>query len=1666
MDFGPDYGNELSVQQQHVSRSRGWIWTCATMRGVSWRSLMVRAPFLRWFWVLVCFGLVRVGEASHPGPSGTWTFGVANPSGLNHKLDHIAHLEGDVWLMSETQLSQRGLSGFCKGLKTVKAPWNAVPGAPCPVRGSTETGSHSGVMMLSRFPARPLPHSFGEAYDSARLQVAGFVVGQVWVTAGILYGLPCNATHVQAKFQTDSLLAELVDRVACCGHGFRAIGGDFNYDTHELTQLKRLQEMGFREVQDLSAYRFGTSVLPTGRGKRRIDHLWISPELQQLFVGLQMRSDLWADHVAVEGVFAQIGASPTIDGWHMPQPFPWPAQWTCQVDFDVSVDSSVAYATMWHQLEGQAKWWVGQQGRVVSANQCGRGQTVTTAPRHVYTCPGKKARKGDVQPTFLGVSLSHARIFRQLRRLQSLHRLLQHGCDTWNACINRDDTWKAILAAAGFPSGFGLWWGDHGLQPSFGLCLPRVCPSVSEVGGMFDSFHAWVKQYEAGLAQSRYHHAKQRREYDLNFVFKDCKPDPLPKVDTLLDRVEGHIEEVREEDSSLVLVDPITMLPGAPVVVNGRAVDVLHHEADQVWVMSVDGILPGHTLVQEKPVCSDREILKRFAEVWEPRWQKLSHVAEGQWTQIAAFIERTFRPIKWEHKAWDVDRFCHAVSHKKKVAAKGPDGVSQPDLAALPKGGCEAHVKFFQSVEQGQAWPIQVATGFVTSLAKHLQAQAVDQFRPVTVYSLVYRLWSSERAKEALRSVAKVVPGSVQGGLPRRQAKAIWYEVAQALETAYVDNEPLHGIMLDLTKAFNMLPRFPLWVALRALDFPKGVLRAWVGFVSGQARRFRVRQSVGEGLQSCRGLPEGCALSVFGMVIVDWLLDEWLQQLSVSVDLQAFVDDWGVLFRDADTFHVVWRAILDFTQLMDLTLDMAKSKLWSTHAAARGQFRETALHVAYTARNLGAHQNFTRHCWNSVLQSRLKQMPEVWSRLRASLSPYRAKVRALAMLGWPRALHGISVVHLGHSHYKVLRTGAMRSLRAERKGANPVLHLSTNGMHVDPEGWTILQTLRDVRELGGYEKMERLLSLFASRDVDLPKNGPTAVLLTRLERLGCAVNTNGLVQDRFGSFNLLGLSWDELLLRVRMSWGVVLQQEVGHRASFQGIDMVDLGELQLSLRQFGQMDLVYLRCHLDGTLYTQNGRAKFESNTSDRCPWCGEKDGFYHRAWKCPHFADCRSHLTAEQLDLVPSLPLCLSAHGWPVMLPEWEVFSGWLLGGHGLKQLSSFELPKITHDRLVDVFVDGTAAHPKEAKLRYAAWAITCVPGGPGSLDNQVVAGGHVEGLIQSPYRAELTAMLEALRWATRQNVRVRIWCDCQGVCQGVRRLQRGGVVKVNGPHSDLWQEIAQLLADREKEDVVVCKVVSHGDYQQATSPLEEWVYWHNALTDHAVNKINELRPQGFWVAWNGLAKALEQHRKLHLAILFTLLKSGRKAHREQQVVPKVPVVPVRREVKMPVPPSCWTLSDKTVKRYGRGNAQAFHQWWTAVGNSMLQSEHQLVWISGVQLFAAFNLATAYVGPFVWRKRWYSVGDDIPDQARVSWGSRVKPFLLMMRSYLAQQGVKLCQKLTKPRSAAVSRWVVSYRLRWHDALVDQVDDALFHLKGRQLVTASDLADLRPPRTG
>ena len=351
-----------------------------------------------------------------------------------------------------------------------------------------------------------------------------------------------------------------------------------------------------------------------------------------------------------------------------------------------------------------------------------------------------------------------------------------------------------------------------------------------------------------------------------------------------------------------------------------------------------------------------------------------------------------------------------------------------------------------------------------------------------------------------------IAPEGVRGGIPSRQAKSIWYEAAVLLEQAHLDSVPFIGIVADLSKAFNMIPREPIWLALAAMGVPHWFIKTWASFVQCQSRRFKVRTSIGPAHYSDVGYPEGCALSVCSMAVIDLLLDWWLRPVDPTIQVYSYVDDWQILHRALNQQTAILQSLWSFVDAVLMKIDKSKSFVWAVSSQDRKALRQTSpLKVVLHAKELGAHMNFCKRSGNRSLLDRIADMAHTWTLLRSSLSPYLHKIIALRMLAWPRSLYGVSIVNVGPLNFGSLRTGALRGLRQDRIGCNPVLHLPLHGFTVDPEGFAILQTIKDAREHANCDAFRSLLSLFCAAPSEFPTNGPVGIFSATgcKTRVGC-----------------------------------------------------------------------------------------------------------------------------------------------------------------------------------------------------------------------------------------------------------------------------------------------------------------------------------------------------------------------------------------------------------------------------------------------------------------------------------------------------------------------------------------------------------------------------------
>ena len=223
-----------------------------------------------------------------PNPPGL--LGVCNPSGLPGKSTLLAGVSADVIAVSETHLTSNARSMLQTSLKSHSDYKYVVTGAPLAPRSTASgAGHYSGVATVSRVPCRALCAQWPlDMYETGRTMISGALVNNTWITGATVYGYPQGKTHPNAFDRTVALLDATFDHMTTVATGPRYFCGDWNFKPRHLDVCQRLQLLGWREVQDLWYLRTGQVPQLTCKQATRKDFLWLSPELVDSFLGLEV----------------------------------------------------------------------------------------------------------------------------------------------------------------------------------------------------------------------------------------------------------------------------------------------------------------------------------------------------------------------------------------------------------------------------------------------------------------------------------------------------------------------------------------------------------------------------------------------------------------------------------------------------------------------------------------------------------------------------------------------------------------------------------------------------------------------------------------------------------------------------------------------------------------------------------------------------------------------------------------------------------------------------------------------------------------------------------------------------------------------------------------------------------------------------------------------------------------------------------------------------------------------------------------------------------------------------------------------------------------------------------------------------------------------------------
>ena len=1424
-------------------------------------------------------GCFRWGEARHPGPEeAIFAISFSNPSGIWGKESHVLDLPPGILTFAETHLSSVTLPKTISHLRSNAARSHrrlrVLPSVPVSLRPNSQSaGVWSGILHLSDLGCHSVSFPWpGGEFQLGRVQTSKFFMQNKAILGCTAYGWPTSPSWPHAKKATASLLQQITENFIVGTHGLRFLSADINGSDEDFPILAYWESLGWIEVQSLQQLRTGDTPLPTCRGRTRPDRLYLSPELASWFHSFELR-DVFADHSTLIANFKMPVNQVPLSRWPMTTKIPWPSvdlqAWHAadvtapsHVDF---ADSTCFLRAFGQSYEGSFTGYCNELPNLaLPPGACGRAAALAPRIFLEQTPFVRPSRQGEEKAAAGTLTRPLCHWFKQLRRLQSLLHNLRSNSTSPTAVSYRLLTWSSIRSAAGFAPNFVDWWPSrlHRVQGS-PLLWPTCLPSVALLECLFMDFRTNYRAYESWHLCQQKRIAQEAMKESLGKAFKAVIGKPQLSLDHLEKRASASIVNVDPVTHAVTVDSDIPCTEKCVFRLDGVPASVVPVGPRSFQVHSDLLLCPGQELQVSEWLTDPVGILEEVRQFWALRWQRHAQVPAGQWDRVLQFIDAYTDPLPFEASPLSVAQWDVTNQRYQAHAARGPDSFDHLDLRRMPSSYKSALVSMFNSIESGLAWPQQLLLGTGHCLPKHSQAALINEYRPIIVYSVLYRSWASWRSTGFLKTLSQCCGPRVKGFLNHREAGDVWFMVQALIEGAHMTGTSLMGCSTDVEKAFESIPRRPLRRLALALGLPSCIVDAWFRFLDSQARRFSLSGIIGASTSSDCGLPEGCGMSVLGMTLLDHCWDVYQAVFAPASVPLSYVDNYAILSTSLLSLLRGFASLSTFMDMWTLRLDARKTYMWAVEPSFRAAIRQLGFSVKHISNELGGALAFSRRSPVSLQLERIQSLDSSWNALRRLQLPVRWKEQIIRQAFWPKALHAAVITPMPRRHLASLRTKAVRALGHGNAGAHPGIRLCllSSSPDTDPAFYQLHRCFMDFLRL--LRKAPSLLDVW--RDVVMgsarPTSGPFAKLNELCAQIAWTVTDPPCVEDHDGVLlNLLTIPTDALYYLLWEAWLQSLAREVAHRKDFDGLHGLHWF-FSGGARGYDSLQLAQLAALREGAFITRQHKGKFDLFTGDRCVHCGLLDSLDHRATTCPAYREVRSR-HPEVLRRWSSEGTALRERLLLSRNPYLARLKFLLMQTEDLSDDYSV-LPKAGQRH--DLFTDGSAHSASESPLGYAAWAVVS------ATHHCVLMSGPLPGLWQTANRAELFALLTAIKWCLHYDVNATLWSDSSYASTGLHALLDGNCVEYDS-NQDLWETLTTLVSQLRKDQIWVQHVSGHSA-QGAPDDLVAWMGYWNQAADTSAGIAQGFRSTAFFDGWSAyLAHEVAQNRTLRTFEAFQL--------------------------------------------------------------------------------------------------------------------------------------------------------------------------------------------------
>ena len=909
---------------------------------------------------------VRIGEASHPGPFVISTF---NPTQLLGHEDQISLWEKGIWTGCETSHTHEAMTiSKARFHKHDIYSRFSRPVEKHSSNAGTFRGKATGTAVISNFPLKPYPGSLPEAVDLASRFVDALVhIGNgTHIYVGTVYGPPVANTTLsngEEVFLEAALTG--IDR-ATKFKGPAAITGDFNRTLDEVAFWPHLMQRGWHDAAVLAWHRFGTVPENTCKDTSRKSFVLINHELAKVLTACHVTHKyLFDSHPVLEAVFDLEACIKPKMMWSLPRSFDDFLFDTKLIEqaaeqhiderkglFDSAIENEDVdealrqFAITFENIAADAAVDVEGNKRCLPRSTFKRCRNKLHKFKPKSAPCIKNGRQGEVEIFVCQPTAEIRRYVKQLRRIQSLHRQMSAAVSKPSdsngaACAN---LWRVILNANGFHGGFASW-----VNFQFSMFVPIQLPHVEYLAALLAEFQFFYRNAESNF---RFQKSRSKNETILEDIVKggalsyseirDRAPPPLAflqenKVATIVPQ-----RWAKHGNTTILVDDNPGFQVGLPIQFQNQSAIIEKIEGKKIVLDKPVKCRNFQGIVKQQQSTADPDHMHQIIdEAWSQMWQRDDpNDTFEKWPDCIEIISSLEDCASCPYQKFDLEMWKKYLKGINMKSSRGACGFSSRDLTLIPPKLLEWLFRIFQCAEEGKGWPVRLTQARVIMLAKpNSDNHDALSVRPITVLSRC-------RSIQVLKHLGSILPPEIGGIASNVSADLLVTWISDQLDEGLHSNTSFAGIVVDLTKAFNMLPRIPLSMLAAKLGIPQEYAFAHNGMLQDLVRFVDLGGHIGHGIPSSTGVPEGCAMSVVSMLLITIMVSQSLQVGSTPVISAMFADNWGITTHNIDQLQVAIGRLEHIVESLKLKISADKSWTWATTPQLRKNLQQIEILVS------------------------------------------------------------------------------------------------------------------------------------------------------------------------------------------------------------------------------------------------------------------------------------------------------------------------------------------------------------------------------------------------------------------------------------------------------------------------------------------------------------------------------------------------------------------------------------------------------------------------------------------------------------------------------------------------------------------------------------------------